>query len=300
MDDIQRFYRIEDVLNIEKGKKAKCPFHDDRHPSLSIYYHNGVQKWRCHRCDIGGDIIDLIGYMSISNYTFRHRNEASEILQRGNYKINPVEVKQNPLLPSFIWQEFLPIAQNCRDYCNDRGMSNEIIDKYNIGSFTNLINNEPEKNPIDRYISIPVFTLGTLTAIKFRIINMGKFRYWSFPGSKSSLFNHDNVYHYNGKVVLVKGEIAAMVLEQYLPPEIMVCAPTTGENKACNNMLKEALVFSQVYVIGDNDEVGIKSAQNRANELRGELLFPPYPYKDIDEFILKDESSREWLTEKIL
>jgi len=36
---------------------AKCPFHDDSTPSMSISEAKGV--WHCHACDIGGSIIDF-------------------------------------------------------------------------------------------------------------------------------------------------------------------------------------------------------------------------------------------------
>lgn len=39
-----------------------CPFHDDRHPSFAV--HLPTQTWHCYAasCDLGGDVIDLIGY----------------------------------------------------------------------------------------------------------------------------------------------------------------------------------------------------------------------------------------------
>ena len=42
-------------------RMARCPFHEDREPSLSLYRsrRDGRERWRCHGCDIGGDAIDL-------------------------------------------------------------------------------------------------------------------------------------------------------------------------------------------------------------------------------------------------
>jgi DNA primase len=37
---------------------VRCPFHDDRTPSLSINQSKGV--WHCFSCGSGGDVISLI------------------------------------------------------------------------------------------------------------------------------------------------------------------------------------------------------------------------------------------------
>lgn len=43
-----------------RRRSARCPFHEDRSPSLSLYRGSGgKERWRCHSCDIGGDAIDL-------------------------------------------------------------------------------------------------------------------------------------------------------------------------------------------------------------------------------------------------
>lgn len=43
-----------------RARMARCPFHEDSSPSLSLYVSNGKQRWRCHGpCQIGGDAIDL-------------------------------------------------------------------------------------------------------------------------------------------------------------------------------------------------------------------------------------------------
>ena len=35
-----------------------CPFHTDRKPSASYSYRH--QRFRCHVCDIGGDVLDVV------------------------------------------------------------------------------------------------------------------------------------------------------------------------------------------------------------------------------------------------
>jgi len=42
-----------------RGRKALCPFHEDREPSLSLYERDGRSRFRCHGCGVHGDALDL-------------------------------------------------------------------------------------------------------------------------------------------------------------------------------------------------------------------------------------------------
>ena len=47
------------------GRTARCPFHDDRTPSLSLFTgRDGKPRWRCFACDMGGDALDLEARLS--------------------------------------------------------------------------------------------------------------------------------------------------------------------------------------------------------------------------------------------
>jgi CHC2 zinc finger len=47
------------------GRMARCPLHEDRSPSLSLYRGgHGREKWKCHGCGRGGDAIDLEAALS--------------------------------------------------------------------------------------------------------------------------------------------------------------------------------------------------------------------------------------------
>jgi hypothetical protein len=43
-----------------KGSAVRCPFHEDRHPSGSIYQgKDGGWRYRCHGCGVSGDLFDI-------------------------------------------------------------------------------------------------------------------------------------------------------------------------------------------------------------------------------------------------
>lgn len=43
-----------------RGRNCKCPFHDDRSPSGSVYEHEGSWYFKCHGCQFHGDVFDVI------------------------------------------------------------------------------------------------------------------------------------------------------------------------------------------------------------------------------------------------
>ena len=66
--EIQTERRNRDALERElteagaeiRGAEVRCPWHDDRHPSGSIWQDaEGVWRFKCHVCDAGGDVFDL-------------------------------------------------------------------------------------------------------------------------------------------------------------------------------------------------------------------------------------------------
>jgi hypothetical protein len=63
-------------------------------------------------------------------------------------------------------------------------------------------------------------------AIKFRNTESTGPHYFSEEGSVASLFNHDGVYRRAAQVLVVKGEISAMVLWER---GFLACAPNAGE-----------------------------------------------------------------------
>ena len=48
-----------------RGKKARCPFHDDRHPSLNLYTNSrGCFRWCCYAGCGRGDALTLEARLS--------------------------------------------------------------------------------------------------------------------------------------------------------------------------------------------------------------------------------------------
>jgi CHC2 zinc finger len=51
-------------VDVRWGRTARCPFHDDQHPSMSLYERHGRSRAHCFPCDFDGDALDLEAALS--------------------------------------------------------------------------------------------------------------------------------------------------------------------------------------------------------------------------------------------
>ncbi|XZE51935.1 DNA primase [Planctomycetaceae bacterium SH139] len=124
---------------------ARCPWHDDRRPSLLINQER--QTWRCWVCDIGGDVFSYI--MRRDGVTFP---EALQLLGeqagipvdqlRGQHAAEPGSKDDKAtLLAALRWavDQFTrcfaaaPEAAAARQYAESRGITPASIEKFQIG-----------------------------------------------------------------------------------------------------------------------------------------------------------------------
>jgi len=284
--DIRRLYDIREVferagIHMGRRKYIVCPLphHQHKHntPSFSVFTgSDGVQRFKCHgNCGAQGDVIDLAGYLWVMGYDGRnpeHVSRAVDALQmRHGISFPTSEIVRDPGLSPDKWKEYLPIGREARRYCRGRGLTDETIDRFNIGQD-------------GYYITIPTFEGGRLKAIKKRAFRSRNLRFFCEEGSKASLFNYDEVKYCRGPVFYVKGEIPAMILHQM---GYKACAPVMGEAHFDPSWL-QVLAFADIIIVGDNDETGVREATDRAITFRGQLRYPPSDFKDLDEWILND------------
>ena len=300
-DEVSRLYseRIFDLTGATPRKrKIVCPLpmhqHQNYTPSFSIFWVDGRWRWRCHgNCNLQGDVIDLVGYISVPGYSPNEGDSLSKAINilTDNREIpepvEPPKIQKTGLSPTD-WKNY-PLGETVRIYAEERGLKEETLHKFRIG--------EHQGNR-STWMTIPTFEDGRLKGIKMRNTHNG-LRYKALKGSRTGLFNHDAVKYSTDKVFVVKGEIAAMILDQY---GLLACAPSGGESMSVSQY-KSILSLADVVVIGDNDydprvrENTRQLAKDRADELNARLFFPPNKYKDVDEWILDDPEALQVLRE---
>lgn len=62
IDNVKRSVQIKTLMErygiVFKGNTCLCPFHNDKHPSMSIHQQKGIFK--CWACGAGGDVIEFV------------------------------------------------------------------------------------------------------------------------------------------------------------------------------------------------------------------------------------------------
>ncbi|MCE2456813.1 MAG: DNA primase [Dehalococcoidia bacterium] len=117
--------------------KANCPFHTERTPSFVVSPER--QSWRCFgACAVGGDIFSFV--MRAENMEFR--DALKTLAQKAGVELQPSRVRAasnaaqsaNNAAAEF-YQEVLNSDRGklARDYLDDRGVSQEARDKFQLG-----------------------------------------------------------------------------------------------------------------------------------------------------------------------
>lgn len=251
--------------------------------------------------------MDFVGYMNIDGYDpEKDRSKAYKLLTGGSYVISPpIPPPPTKPLPQWLWQEMLPPSPRTVEYALSRGITEEQIVKHKIGTPPNYMRNEPwELKFPNHWMSIPLFHGTELIGIKLRNITSGGPRYIQIPGSRKGLYGWNDVYLTTEPVLLVKGEIAKLVMERF---GFLAASLTGGEGSLVNHILIEALSLAKVTVVGDNDENPktfekmSQAMRDKAALLDGVLKFPDKPHKGIDDWVLADPTAVEkiqgWIDE---
>jgi DNA primase len=139
---------IERVLGEPKSKKWCCPFHDDKTPSLTIFFDNtGIQRFKCFGCGETGDAIDWL--RKIQHIDFRTAvgqltGDIIDLTQLPNSleRLNSIRAKQRQereavkdkvrCLGSKV-AEYKAMGSEGSFYWHGQGLSDMIIDYYNLG-----------------------------------------------------------------------------------------------------------------------------------------------------------------------
>jgi len=317
--DLKRTHTIRSVLNLSDNKRwMVCPLpghlHHENTASFSIYIgDDGLERFRCHgNCGARGDVVDLIGFMQIAGYDPTNRThvaEAARIL-RGSFTVVIAVAKEKPSrIDPLAWKKYFPAGQEVAAYAKKRGLSEQTLTRFRVGQYQN-------------FMAIPTFEDQVLEGIKFRNVyekdelakmdldEFQKLRFSSEPGGRKSIFNIDKAAWSTDPLLIVKGEIPCMLLDQL---GFNVCGLNAGEGQKADKWVRKLALAAKRVFVGDNDYLdvakkkaeskGFRSAEDmalaRADELIAELRFPPRPYKDIDQWILADpaavEEIKSWL-----
>lgn len=137
VDVVRRYVKIDKII----GDKCiiKCPFHDDKTPSLHIGTNN---LFYCFGCHVGGDAIKFV--QKIENISFI--DAAHKIAAIYNFKIPERSGSQHKVVQYFtVMNQLVNWCQNniqtnllAIDYLKRRGLTDIIINEFTIGWMPDL------------------------------------------------------------------------------------------------------------------------------------------------------------------
>jgi len=159
VDVIGQYIRLE-----KKGNNffGKCPFHDDNNPSLSVS--QSKRFYKCFSCGAKGDVIKFVSDFEKISFMEAVKKTA----EMANVEVNIIDHKENLVEKKYF--EIMQEAQNfyrvvlnnttegkeAFNYLNERGISKEIIDRFDIGLapskenlLFNALTNEKNRLPLD-------------------------------------------------------------------------------------------------------------------------------------------------------
>lgn len=273
-----------------------CPFcgSGDNEHHTAAFHINGT-KYKCFSCDESGDIFDLVGYIEKlpKDNFIKHYNRALKIM-RPYLGGNKPKKSRAEYIPEFTAPvDYTDYLHKCHenvgqtDYFSNRGLSREIIDRFNLGY-------DSEK----KVVTIPYNP--NCKGYVHRILWNGDNKYCKFG---NEIFNIDGLYDSSvdallfgsrDYVFICEGQIDAMSFE-----EIGLEAIGLGgvnevsklvkqlKEKSCNKILVLAL---------DNDKAGKRATGKFIEELADAELTQKYivisglygKYKDANEFLIGD------------
>jgi len=298
VEELKRSTRILDVLaryGIEakpQGRNylAKCPFHDDHNPSLSVDPVRNV--WHCFGCEAGGSVIDFM--MKKESLTFR---EATDKLLLGGGQVKKASqiippLSHPELKSSGVSRELVEgVVEHYHktlagpdtkglEYLRGRGLADpETLKTFRVGYVNGTLKNVLPKSAIEPLkqigilndkgnefffgcVVVPVFLPdGSLGEMYGRSIEGSRHLY--LPGQHRGVLNTKAAEVYD-EVILTEAILDALSLYAIGVQNIIPCYGTGGYTT------DHAVAFSKtkrIFIAFDNDEAGETAAKKLADRL---------------------------------
>lgn len=337
---------IGETVNLKRHGNSYiglCPFHNDRHPSLSISEKKNI--WKCFVCNNGGDAVKFIALsnnierfealkLACEKYGLVNNEELNKYINSNkneNYKVNEVMKKTmnfaidyaNKLLLKEIKDKQYSESDvdKALDYLKSRGITKELINKYQIGFipwngiFQNWNNydyqndelkfyesgliDEKNKDVFKNRIIFPLknFNDEAVGIIGRDITNQSEAKY--LISKNSAIFNKSECYFGNFEnstepTYITEGTFDAISVAKYLNKENSISFLGTQISEEQTKFLKYEKQVNNVVIIPDNDNAGYKAIddlskilfKNKMSVFIAKTNFKKY--KDINEIVSKE------------
>lgn len=275
-----------------------CPFCDsgNKQHNTAAFHINGT-RYKCFSCNEGGDIFDLVAYMeNLSSDWKKHYNRTLKIMRSyldGN-EHKKIKKSREEYIPEFIEPvDYTEYLHKCHEnvvqtnYFSNRGLSREIIERFNLGY-------DSEKN----LVTIPYNP--DCKGYVARALWDGNSKYYKHG---NELFNVGTLYTYHtvddlffnsGYVFVTEGQIDAMSFMEIGLNAVGLGG--TNEIMRLKKQLKEHSSNKILILALDNDKAGRYATGKLIEELAEDGINQRYivisdlyrQYKDANEYLVAD------------
>lgn len=301
---LSRYLTVKHGIDIRKPFKCLNPSHDDQHPSMSYYDKGNLVK--CFSCGATYDLFDLIG-IDYGLHEFKAQKAQAEALYPTGIIDKPLFANQAyPTTNTKNKSKAEAAMQSTNDntasttpaidpesfhqhihqttYFQDRGISQEVIDRFKLGY-----------DPSTKQVIMPVkgeFYIRRSTDP----MAQNKDRYRLPAGIKKELFNAEALSQ-KKPVFITEGIIDALSIIT-AGHEALALPAATDTNLLKDEIQKriEAQSLPELILCLDNDEAGQKAAHELSEYLKKKKLphsaaIIPKEYKDANGYLKASKSA---------
>ena len=301
---LSRYLTVKHGIDIRKPFKCLNPSHDDQHPSMSYYDKGNLVK--CFSCGATYDLFDLIG-IDYGLHEFKAQKAQAEALYPTGIIDKPLFANQAyPTTNTKNKSKAEAAMQSTNDntasttpaidpesfhqhihqttYFQDRGISQEVIDRFKLGY-----------DPSTKQVIMPVkgeFYIRRSTDP----MAQNKDRYRLPAGIKKELFNAEALSQ-KKPVFITEGIIDALSIIT-AGHEALALPAATDINLLKDEIKKriEAQSLPELILCLDNDEAGQKAAHElseylKKNKLPHSAAIIPKEYKDANGYLKASKSA---------
>lgn len=289
-------YLEEKGLNTDRPFNCLNPQHDDKNPSMSYDPKRNICK--CFSCNKSYDLISLYGIDNNLDMATDFKEIITRLGHKYNISVTPNEQRGNKekreILEPLKKEDYTKYFNKCKkdigktDYLTKRGLSEEIIKKYNIGyDLTN------------KMVILPIsknYYLGRYTDDK------SQYKHHKPKGATNEIFNAHYLKDSDFKSVIWVTEsiIDSLSLEE-INQDIKAIAlnSTTNANQLINE-LKDSNFKGFLVLALDTDTTGIRASKELKEDLEvigvNSFIFN----KDYNDYNLSDETKAKDINDMLI
>lgn len=290
MENLKNLRDYLEFHNIDTSKFFTCinPHHLDRNPSMKYFDDDRVF---CFGCRASYNIVDVISIMEgVDN-----KEAFKRALINSEYNVATVpkkQVKQKETKTDkdytkaySVWNQNLKRNKQALDYIKKRGLSEYVIDKFNLG-FNSFDFGDIKFNSIIIPINEHIFTARNIN-------DNDDFRYYKPKGSTTELFNTKALTDNRNYCVITEGEFDCMSFES-----ISISAIGLSSVNNVNKFINIEKPLEKTYIIALDDDAAGSKAQDElieyfeANNIKY-LVFNNCGYKDANQALVENPKEFE-------